>query len=95
MPVITSKPVEQMNLAELRAHIAQLEDEKRKTQTLSFKIGEKGGVSVYGMGRFPVTLYYEQWVRLFAAKDRIMAFMEENKEKLASKADRPVVPKAA
>jgi hypothetical protein len=73
---------------ELLARIAELESNaaKKKTSgTMSFKVSEKGAVSVYGMGRFPVTLYYEQWVRLFAAAGEISAFMEENKSKLKIK----------
>jgi len=73
---------------ELLARIAELESDaaKKKTSgTMSFKVSEKGAVSVYGMGRFPVTLYYEQWVRLFAAAGEISAFMEENKSKLKIK----------
>jgi len=51
---------------ELLARIAELEKrtEGKKSGKLEFKVGEKGGVSVYGLGRFPVTLYYEQWIRL-------------------------------
>jgi hypothetical protein len=66
---------------ELKARLAELEgrDAKRRTGELDFKIGEKGGVSVYGLGRFPVTLYYEQWVRLLNASDRLRTFLEENK----------------
>jgi hypothetical protein len=48
-------------------------------------VGEKGGVSVYGLGRFPVTLYYEQWQRLLGASDDLKAFLEENKSKLKLK----------
>jgi len=50
---------------ELRARVAELEKQKggRRGGPLEFRVGEKGGVSVYGLGRFPVTLYYEQWVR--------------------------------
>ena len=73
---------------ELLARIAELERsaaEKKQAGTLSFKVSEKGAVSVYGMGRFPVTLYYEQWLRLFAAASDIAAFMEENKGKLKIK----------
>jgi hypothetical protein len=73
---------------ELLARIAELElnaAEKKQAGTLSFKVSEKGAVSVYGMGRFPVTLYYEQWLRLFAAASDIAAFMEENKGKLKIK----------
>jgi hypothetical protein len=47
--------------------------------------GEKGGVSVYGLGRFPVTLYYEQWVRLLDASGDLRAFLEKNKDKLKLK----------
>ena len=52
---------------ELKARLAELEKSGvRHSGELSFKVGEKGGVSVYGLGRFPVTLYYEQWNRLLA-----------------------------
>jgi hypothetical protein len=69
---------------ELMARIAELERQAgaKKPGGLEFKVGEKGGVSVYGLGRFPVTLYYEQWVRLLDAADRIRAFLEENKSRL-------------
>jgi ribosome-interacting GTPase 1 len=73
---------------ELKAKLAQLEKEvevKKRSGDLIFKVGEKGGVSVYGLGRFPVTLYYEQWNRLLGAADQIKAFMEENKSKLKLK----------
>jgi len=73
---------------ELKAKLAQLEKEvetKKRSGELSFKVGDKGGVSVYGLGRFPVTLYYEQWNRLLAAANDIKAFMEENKSKLKLK----------
>jgi hypothetical protein len=70
---------------ELKAKLAQLEKEvevKKRSGDLSFKIGEKGGLSVYGLGRFPVTLYYEQWNRLLGASEDIKSFLEENKSKL-------------
>jgi hypothetical protein len=69
---------------ELQARIAELEKQagSRKKDSLEFKVGEKGGVSVYGLGRFPVTLYYEQWVRLLDSADGLRAFLEENKGKL-------------
>ena len=75
---------------ELLARIAELEREnaqKKRSGTLSFKVSEKGAVSVYGMGRFPVTLYYEQWNRLFGAAEDIRAFIEENKSRLKVKED--------
>jgi hypothetical protein len=49
---------------------------------LQYKVSEKGGVSVYGLGRFPVTLYYEQWVRLLDQADQIRQFLEDNKSQL-------------
>ncbi len=62
---------------ELKARLSQLEKEvetKKRSGDLIFKVGEKGGVSVYGLGRFPVTLYYEQWNRLLGAANDIKAF---------------------
>ncbi|MFL6416155.1 MAG: hypothetical protein ACJ74Y_10875 [Bryobacteraceae bacterium] len=72
---------------ELLARIAELEKEKssKRSGSLTFKVSEKGAVSVYGVGRFPVTLYYEQWIRLFNAAEDIKAFIEENKSKLKVK----------
>jgi ribosome-interacting GTPase 1 len=70
---------------ELKARLTQLEKEvekKKRSGDLEFKVGEKGGVSVYGLGRFPVTLYYEQWKRLLGATEDIKKFLEENKSKL-------------
>ena len=66
---------------ELKARIAELEKHggSRRSGDLEFKVGEKGGVSVYGLGRFPVTLYYEQWIRLLDAGERLRGFLEENK----------------
>jgi len=68
---------------ELKARLAELEKQQgsRRTGSLEFRVGEKGGVSVYGLGRFPVTLYYEQWVRLLDANDKLRQFLEENKPK--------------
>jgi hypothetical protein len=70
---------------ELMARIAELEKQvgSKKQGSLEFKVGEKGGVSVYGLGRFPVTLYYEQWV--LDSADGLRAFLEENKSKLKLK----------
>lgn len=65
---------------ELKARLAELEKNAppRRGQ-LDFRVGEKGGVSVYGLGRFPVTLYYEQWIRLLDVSDDLRKFLEENK----------------
>jgi len=71
---------------ELLARIAELEKKgERKKGSIEFRVGEKGGVSVYGLGRFPVTLYYEQWTRLLDASDKLRGFLEENKSKLKLK----------
>lgn len=72
---------------ELLARIAELEKQQgsRRKGTLEFRIGEKGGVSVYGLGRFPVTLYYEQWKRLLDVAEELRAFLEENKSRLKLK----------
>lgn len=66
---------------ELKARLAELEKQAggRRTGQLDFRVGEKGGVSVYGLGRFPVTLYYEQWTRLLDASTQLRDFLEENK----------------
>jgi len=73
---------------ELKAKLAQLEKEvevKKRSGDLIFKVGEKGGVSVYGLGRFPVTLYKEQWSKLLDMADDIRAFIKENEPKLKAK----------
>ena len=72
---------------ELLARIAELEKAagSRPKGSLEFRVGEKGGVSVYGLGRFPVTLYYEQWTRLLDAAGNLRTFLEENKPRLKLK----------
>ena len=72
---------------ELKARLEQLEKTQgtRRSGSLEFKVGEKGGVSVYGLGRFPVTLYYEQWNRLLDSAERLREFLEENKSRLKLK----------
>ena len=70
-------------LERLRAENEKLK--QRAVKGVSLKVSEKGGVSVYGLGRFPVTLYKEQWARLLDMADEIRAFMEENASKLKSK----------
>jgi hypothetical protein len=70
-------------LERLRAENAAL---KNRTQRgVSLKVSEKGGVSVYGLGRFPVTLYKEQWSRLLDMADDIRSFIRENDAKLKTK----------
>jgi hypothetical protein len=75
---------------DLKAEVERLRAENerlknRQTRGVSLKISEKGGVSVYGLGRFPVTLYKEQWTRLLAMSDDIRTFIAENEGKLKAK----------
>jgi hypothetical protein len=70
---------------ELKARLAELEAKQQRTGGLNFKVSDKGGVSVYGLGRFPVTLYYEQWTRLLDKSQELREFLEENKSKLKLK----------
>ncbi len=72
---------------ELKERLAEVERKAaaQRAGGLEFRVGEKGGVSVYGLGRFPVTLYYEQWVRLLDAAEDLRAFLEKNKDKLKLK----------
>lgn len=67
-------------LERLRAENASLK--ARGARGLSLKVSEKGGVSVYGLGRFPVTLYLEQWTKLLDMADEIRAFIEEHEAEL-------------
>jgi hypothetical protein len=70
---------------ELKAKLAAMEAKQQRTGSMSFKVSDKGGVSVYGLGRFPVTLYYEQWTRLLEKAQELREFLEENKSKLKLK----------
>src|SRR5437763_16204729 len=72
---------------EMKARLAELEKQvaTKRTGAMEFRVSEKGGVSVYGLGRFPVTLYFEQWTRLLDQADNLRAFLEENKSKLKLK----------
>ena len=58
---------------------------KSASQGLSLKVSDKGGLSVYGLGRFPVTLYKEQWHRLLSLADDIRAFLKEKEDQLKSR----------
>jgi hypothetical protein len=73
----------QAELARLRAENEALKS--KRSNAVSIKVSEKGAVSVYGLGRFPVTLYQEQWQKLLAMSDQIKEFIEENRSKLKVK----------
>ena len=75
---------ERAELERLRAENAQLKNKKTAGE-LTFKISEKGGLSVYGLGRFPVTLYKEQWRKLLSKAEEIETFLRENDTQLKSK----------
>jgi hypothetical protein len=70
-------------LERLRAENERLK--KGSSKGMSLKVSEKGGVSVYGLGRFPVTLYKEQWKKLLDMSDEIRNFIEANDSQLKSK----------
>ena len=72
-------------LERLRAENQRLK--QRGSRAMSMKVSEKGALSVYGLGRFPVTLYKEQWGKLLDMADDIRAFIEENKDKLKTKGE--------
>ncbi len=75
---------------ELKAELERLKAENaalkaRGGRAVSMKVSEKGGLSVYGLGRFPVTLYQEQWLKLLEMAEDIRAFIKENEGKLKKK----------
>jgi hypothetical protein len=79
-----------MSDEDLKAEIERLRAENDKLKSkgvrgLSLKVSEKGGLSLYGVGRFPVTLYKEQWRRILGMASEIEAFIVENESSLKSK----------
>ena len=79
-----------MDESELKAELERLKAENealknRGNKGLYMKVSEKGALSVYGLGRFPVTLYKEQWTRLLSLADEIRLFLQENDAKLKTK----------
>jgi len=76
---------EQSELERLRAENAALKASNARRGGVSFKVSEKGGVSVYGLGRFPVTLYKEQWAKLLDLADDLRAFIRAHETELKSK----------
>jgi len=76
---------------ELKSELERLRAEnealkKSSSKGLSMKVSEKGALSVYGLGRFPVTLYKEQWLRLLDLAEDIRAFIKRNEAQLKSRA---------
>jgi hypothetical protein len=75
---------------DLKAEVERLRAENEALKRpergrLSLKVSEKGALSVYGMGRFPVTLYKEQWLRLLGIADEIKTFIDTNNDRLKAK----------
>jgi len=75
---------------DLRAELERLRKEneslkKGAAKGVSMKVSEKGGLSVYGLGRFPITLYQEQWTKLLDMSEEIRAFIAEHKGELKAK----------
>ena len=75
---------ERAELQRLRAENERLK--RTQSRGITLKVSEKGGVSVYGMGRFPVTLYKEQWIKLLDMADEIRAFIRDHESELKAKA---------
>ena len=76
---------------ELKSEIERLKAEnealkRSSSKGLSLRVSEKGALSVYGLGRFPVTLYKEQWLRLLDMTEDIHGFIKQNEAQLKSKA---------
>ena len=79
-----------MSDEEMKAELERLRNEnaalkKGAATNVRMKVSEKGALSVYGMGRFPVTLYKEQWLKLLDMADELRAFIAENANALKSK----------
>lgn len=72
-------------LERLRAENEALKNKKSNSGALSMKVSEKGALSVYGMGRFPVTLYKEQWLKLLSISEDLKKFIAENDNRLKNK----------
>jgi hypothetical protein len=87
VPVAMSDENMKAELERLRAENEKLKKNKQSGRPTSLKVSEKGAVSVYGLGRFPVTLYKEQWWKLLDMADEIRAFITENEAKLKTKGE--------
>ena len=80
-----------MSEADLKAELERLKAENealkaRGSRAISMKVSEKGGLSVYGLGRFPITLYQEQWLKLLEMTEDIRAFIKQHEGQLKKKA---------
>ena len=91
MKSIQAEISNELNMKELQEELERLKKEnselkkEKKAPGVTWKVSEKGALSVYGLGRFPVTLYKSQWEQIFDKVDEIKLFMKENESKLAIK----------
>jgi hypothetical protein len=81
---------EHMSDEDMKAELERLRQEnaalkKTSSRAISMKVSEKGGLSIYGLGRFPITLYKEQWTKLLDMSDDIRRFLKENDSTLKAK----------
>ena len=79
-----------MSEEDLKAELAKLRSEnealkKSTARGISLKVSQKGAVSLYGMGRFPVTLYKEQWLKILEMSDVLRTFIADNNSQLKEK----------
>lgn len=81
--------LQDLTQAQMLAEIARLqaENSKLKDKGSTLKVSDKGAVSLYGLGRFPVTLYAGQWERLLGQAEQIKAYIEANRSRLAVKGE--------
>jgi len=75
-------------LEKLRRENEELKQSRKRGGALSLKVSQKGAVSLYGMGRFPVTLYKEQWQKVLEFSDEITKFIADNQSSLKTKGDK-------
>ena len=83
MAILKNLTQEAQELERLRSELATLK--ASKVRSTSLKVSDKGGVSFYGLGRFPVTLYKEQWMKLLDISEEIKKFIEDNDNALKTK----------
>lgn len=82
---LSIEQISKMKPAEVQAMLAAMSAKLAAKTTITCKVSAKGALSVYGLGRFPVTLYRSQWERLFGATDQVKAFIEANPDTLTTK----------
>lgn len=82
---INSQALANMTKEELLALVTNMATNQAAPRKLTFKVGDKGGVCIYGLGRFPIHAYASQWERILEVQDELRAFMRANEKLLARK----------